>query len=222
MILLGCGNNNEKRVIPNFQEKELSFLHLRFGYDKSSEWIKKPENILMLHETFKKIGYKNLISEVDRVNDWNWYLDVNKSPKHLIDSLELTYSNFQESSKYYREFWQRRIDEKNDKIVYRVVKEIKQILIADEIIGINRESVNDTLFQLMSIEYPERKLTENESDSLLNYLVEIGLHQSAYNLVSSENGQIWNEEWDKKEGEILQFLRKSETYQRPWFEDNTK
>ncbi len=222
LILSSCGNDNEKRVIPNFQEKQLSFLHLRFGYDKSSNWIKKRENILMLHETFKKIGYENLISKEDWESDWNWWLDVNKSPKNLIDSLELTYSNFQESPKYYREFWHRRIEEKNDETVYKVVREIKQIMIADEGIEVNQEAVNDTLFQLMSFEYPERELTENEMDSLLKYLIEIGLHKSAYNLVSGENVQIWNEGWDKKIVEILPFLNKSETYQRPWFEDNTK
>ena len=45
----GTGTTDNKNVIPNFKEKELSFLHLRFGYDKWSSWIKNPENILMLH-----------------------------------------------------------------------------------------------------------------------------------------------------------------------------
>ena len=203
LIFLSCENSNEKKVIPNFQEKELSFLHLRFGYDKSNNWIKEPKNILMLHETFKKIGYENLISNEDWTSEWNWYLDVKKSPKHLIDSLESTYSNFQGSPKYYREFWQRRIDDKNDKVVYRVVKEIKEIILNKNKIAVNEEIVNDTLFQLMTFEYPERILTKNEKDYLLNYLIKIGLHESAYNLVSGENGEVWNQEWVKKENEIL-------------------
>ena len=197
-------------------------MHLRFGYDKSNNWIKEPKNILMLHETFNKIGYENLISNEDWTSEWNWYLDVKKSPKHLIDSLESTYSNFQESPKYYREFWQRRIDDKNDKVVYRVVKEIKEIILNKNKIAVNEEIVNDTLFQLMTFEYPERILTKNEKDYLLNYLIKIGLHESAYNLVSGENGEVWNQEWVKKENEILPQLNKSEKYQRPWYEDNTK
>lgn len=225
LILLSCGNSNDKKTIPTFQEKELSFLHLRFGYDKSDKWIKRPENILMLHETFMKIGYTNLINKEDWESNWNWWLDVKRSPKTLVDSLEITYSNYEESEKYYREFWQRRIEEKNDETVYRVVREIKQIMIADERVELDeldQESVNDTLFQLMSFEFPERDLTENEKDSLLSFLIEIGLHESAYNLVSGENGQIWKEEWDKKKEEIIPLLSKSEYYQRPWFEDNTK
>jgi hypothetical protein len=61
-MLLSCGNSNEKKVLPNYQEKELSFLHLRFGYDKTNNWIKKSENILMLHETFKKNRIQKIIS----------------------------------------------------------------------------------------------------------------------------------------------------------------
>jgi len=222
LILISCGGSNEKKTIPTYQENDLSFLHLRFGYDKSNKWIKKPENILMLHETFKKIGYKNLISKDDWRSGWNWWLDVKKSPKDMIDSLEITYSNHQESPKYYREFWQRRVEEKNAETVYRVVREVKQIMMAEGDFELNKEYVNDTLFQLMSFEYPERELKENEKDSLLRYLIEVGLHESAYNLVSGENGQIWNEEWSKKQNEIMQLLSKSENYQRPWFEDNTK
>ncbi|MBT8232904.1 MAG: hypothetical protein KJN84_09760 [Bacteroidia bacterium] len=222
LILISCGNSNEKKTIPTFQENELSFLHLRFGYDKSNKWIKKPGNILMLHETFKKVGYENMINKEGWESNWNWWLDIKRSPKNLIDSLEITYSNYNESPKYYREFWQRRIEEKNDETVYRVVKEIKQIMIANEVIELNQESVNDTLFQLMSFEFPERDLTENEMDSLLNFLIEIGLHESAYNLVSGENGQIWNQRWNKKKDEILPLLVKSETYHRPWLDDNTK
>jgi len=222
LILISCGGSNEKKTIPTYQENDLSFLHLRFGYDKSNKWLKKPENILMLHETFKKIGYKNLISKDDWRSGWNWWLDVKKSPKDMIDSLEITYSNHQESPKYYREFWQRRVEEKNAETVYRVVREVKQIMMAEGDFELNKEYVNDTLFQLMSFEYPERELKENEKDSLLRYLIEVGLHESAYNLVSGENGQIWNEEWSKKQNEIMQLLSKSENYQRPWFEDNTK
>jgi len=75
--------------VPNFEEKKLSFSELRFGYNTSNRWIKKPENILMLHETFKMIGYENLISEEDILSDGILYLDVKKNPLHLIDSLDL-------------------------------------------------------------------------------------------------------------------------------------
>lgn len=222
LILSSCGNSNERKVIPKFKENELSFLHLRFGYDKSNKWIKNSDNILMLHETLKKIGYINLINNDEWEEDCSWWLDVKKSPKHLIDSLEITFENYQEAPKYYREFWQRRFNERNDEMVYKVVSEIKQILIANERIEFHSKLVNDTLFNLMNFEHPERELSDKESNELLNYLIEIELHESAYNLVSGENGRFTNTKWEKEETEILNLLKESEANQRPWFADDTK
>jgi len=95
-------------------------------------------------------------------------------------------------------------------------------MIVDQTVELNQTFVNDTLYQLLSYEYPERTLMNSESESLLKYLIETGLHKSAYNLVSGENGQIWNDSWKKQEEEIVLKLKKSETDQRPWFEDQTK
>ena len=221
LILFSCSTSNQHKEIPNFQETELSFLHLRFGYDKSNKWIKNADNILMLHETFKKIGYANLIEQEQWEDDWNWWLDVKKSPKTLIDSLEITYNNYEESSLYYKEFWQRRVNEENDKAVYKVVSEIKQILINQEQIDFDSDAVNDTLFNLMAFEYPIRDLSDKESNQLLDYLIEIKLHKSAYNLISRENGKFLNTKWENNENEVMQLLIESEFNQRPWFEDNT-
>lgn len=209
-------------MIPKFHEKELSFLHLRFGYDKTNNWIKKPENILMIHETFKKIGYNNLISKEDWESDWNWYLDVSKSPKNLIDSLELTFIEIEESPKYYKEFWGRRKSEGNDATVYKIVKEIKQIMNEGSDLEVNHEIINDTLAKLISYEFPERKLTPGEANSLLHYLIEIGLHESAYNLISGENSGFEEVNWNIDKDSVLKVLIKSELNPRPWFEDNTK
>lgn len=219
---MSCGNSNEEKVIPNFKESELSFLHLRFGYEKTDNWIKNPENIMMIHETFKKIGYENLITKEEWIESGIWWLDVWKSPNNLIDSLELTYGNYKESPKYYREFWERRINEGNDKSVYKVVNEIKRLLIDDENIETKYESVNDTLYKLMSYEYPERKLSNEESNELLNYLIDIGLHESAYNLASGETGKFKDAKWEKTYKSVLKLLKKSDTNQRPWFQDDTK
>lgn len=222
LSLLSCRNIDEKKVIPYYQEKRLSFLHLQWGYDKTNNWIKKPDNILMLHETFKKIGYQNLINEEVWTNSGIWYLDVKKSPKNLIDSLELTHSDYKKASKYYREFWQRRKNEGNDETVYQVVKEIKQIMIDQVKLDYKQEIVNDTLEHLISIEYPLRKITNEEANRLLDYLIEIGLHQSAYNLITGENLKFWDVKWDRNKENVFILLNESESYQRPWFEDDTK
>lgn len=222
LILESCGNSNEKNLIPTFQENELSFLHLRFGYDKSNDWIKNPENLNMVHETFKKIGYETLLSQGQWEDYWNWWLDVKNSPENLIDSLEITYNEYEESPKYYQEFWQRRIKEGNDKVAYKIVSEIKQIMLDRKQLEFDSESVNDTLFKLMTFEYPERDLSNGKSNRLLNYLIEIGLHESAYNIVSGENGKFEKTIWEKDKSATIKLLKESTKYQRPWYQDDTK
>ncbi len=59
-----------------------------YTYEK---WIRKPENIIVAHETCKKIGYEKLLGFVS--NDYIWFLDVNKPANELIDSLIITYQN---------------------------------------------------------------------------------------------------------------------------------
>ena len=223
LILSSCGNTDSKKVIPNFEENKLSFLHLRNGYDKSNNWIKKPENILMIHETFKKIGYKNLIHEDLWTSDWNTYLDVSKKPKDLIDSLEITFENQESSPKYYKEFWERRKKEGNDKIVYQVIAEIKKEMIG-VVIDQKSEIVNDTLFNLLSFEYPPRKLADKEANKLLEYLIRVGLHESAYNLASGENYEFEEFKWERKLEEIMNDLNETEDKLNlsPWYQDNTK
>ena len=42
-------------------ESEVSFFDLRNGNLLENNWIRKPANMLMVHETFKKYGYVNLL-----------------------------------------------------------------------------------------------------------------------------------------------------------------
>jgi len=93
----------------------------------------------MLHQTFTKVGYRNLISEAEWNSKGIWYIDSNKSPKQLIDSLELTYPLYNEAPKYYKEFWQRRTDEQNDEIVYKVVRDIKQAMDGNPLIHVEQK-----------------------------------------------------------------------------------
>lgn len=229
VILLGiamfwsCGNSSQKEIIPNFQEKELSFAHLKYGYDKNHKWIKNPENILMLHETFKKIGYQNIMTKEKWNSEWNPYLDIKKSPKNLVDSLILTFENTAESPKYYKEFWERRKKEENKDTVFQVIKEIQQIMLGESEISIKEQMVNDTLKQLVSFVIPKRKVQDEEARQHLEYLINIGLHESAYNLISGENMRYSNVTWKQDKTAVMDQLITSENNpKRPWFEDDTK
>jgi len=224
-LIFGCGNNTTKNEPSFFHETELSFLHIRYGYDKENNWIKKPENILKIHETFKKFGYKKLFNDQEWNDDWNWYLDVSKSPKNLFDSLELTYRHFKSSPKYYKEFWERRKKEENAETVFEVVKEINHIMNSTDAKIENKINyINDTLFNLLTFEFPRRELTDKEANLLLEYLIKIGLHESAFNLINEEHIKFENVNWnDSKENYLKQLNKKDKANQlSPWFQDDVK
>ncbi len=226
LFYFGCSNSTGiKKDNTFYYERELSFLHLRYGFNKENKWIKHPENILKLHETFKKFGYRNIFDEEVWNDDWNWYLDVSKSPKNLFDSLELTYMNSSKSPKYYQEFWERRKKEKNDETVIKVVKEINQIMNTDIVhVKVRNEIVNDTLLNLLSFEFPQREVIDEEANLLLKYLIKIGLHESAYNLINEEYLKYENVKWEVNKENILSQLIKVKTANQldPWFNDNVK
>ncbi len=206
---------------PNFIEKRMSF------YDPYSsqwpdsnytykEWIRKPENINIAHETFKKIGYKKLL---DKYYFADWSSDE-RPLKRRIDSLIITYNKGTINKKYYREFWTRRKMEKNDSTVYYVLVELDSIL-QGKVIEFRREYINDTLKNLMEIRLSEKDLTYEIARKNFEYLREVGLHQSAYNVLN-ERHAYYEIEWNSKE---LQKTLIEDTVSfafMPWIQDNTK
>ena len=216
-----CGNYKESNEIPFFYEKELSFIFLKDQYDKSNQWIKEPSNIEMLHETFKEIGYLRILEHLNWTEDWTLQIDNKKSLKNLIDSLEINYQQ-EDAPKYYKEFWQRRTQEGNDQIVYKVLSEIKSISLGEpEPITSKSQKLNDTLKYLGLIELKD-SLSNFEANQFLNKLIEFQLHQSAWNVRSGENFKFDNIKWDKKPSQTYEKLKVSDKYVEPWIKDNTK
>ncbi len=223
IIVFGSCSSASKTepTLPTFKENTFGFSELRDGFDASDTWIREPENILMVHETLKKIGYNKLFSNEKLNNNFNWWIDVNKKPSDWIDSLILTYHSTT-SKKYYNEFWQRRIKEGNAETVYKVLTEIQQILFKKPALSFHERIVNDTLYHLLSFEYPRRTITDKEANDHLEYLIQIGLHESAYNLISGENMAYQHINWSVNKDSIINSLSKSNYFIYPWFFDNSK
>ncbi len=83
----------------------------------------------------------------------------------------------------------------------------------------DRELVNDTLLQLLEIEYPKQTITTELAIKHFEILKEFGFHESAYNLLfeRTEYSKIrWNRELLKGK------LKTTKNYVYPWFEDNEK
>lgn len=205
-----------------FIESKLSFYD---PYEKEftrSTWIRNSENILTAHETLKKVGYKRLFQKYDYSTDWCWILgDVNKPCEEIIDSLLITYSSDNIESKYYREFWNRRIKEQNDSIVFKVLQEVQTILYSDSISDFNPDLVNDTMYNVIEIREFEDSLTVDQANENFSYLKSIGLHQSAYNLLY-ERYRYYDIDWNQNE--LKKSLKPDTTKCCPWplIEDDTK
>ncbi|MBS1979277.1 MAG: hypothetical protein JST46_18045 [Bacteroidetes bacterium] len=197
LILVSCGTPTETVDNSFYTDKRLSF------YDPSDEnfslnvWIRKPENIRTLHETFKKYGYSKIFSDYDLSSNpcmiWSY---INKPCSTLIDSLILTYPQSDKAPKYYKEFWDRRKAEQNDTTVFAVLKEVKDELINKNKVTFNDRQTNDTIYNLLRIKF---KQPDNEAEATdnFNYLLKVGLNLSAYNLLY-EAGWYENLTWDRE------------------------
>lgn len=221
LILVSCTRQNETTQNFYYKETRLSFYD-PFNDDYAiQKWIRKPENIRTLHETFKKYGYSKIFSEDDLTSNpcmiWSY---INKPCSTLIDSLILTYPENNKSPKYYREFWARRIAEKNDTTVYAVLKEVRDALILKKSLRFDEGLANDTIYNLLRI---KMKKPENEEEATNNftYLTQVGLHQSAYNTLFEAT---WYDELKWNRDKLKESLKVDTAYcaASPIIVDDTK
>jgi len=224
LITVSC---NQRKKEPNNQyyiEKKLSFFdpyeiiyaNGKYKGNTYKKWIRKPDNLIMLHETFKKIGYKKLFSRFDHTNWCGFYLDVSKPTEELVDSLILTFKADNIESKYYREFWNRRKIEQNDSVIFKILHEVSSIVYSDSVISFNDTFANDTLMQLIEIREFEDSLTDTKAIQK-----QIGLHNSAFNLLY-ERYRYYDINWNQEE--LKQGLKTDTIKCCPWafIEDDTK
>lgn len=225
LLLLSCSRTtSDKRK--NYVESKPTFFELRNGNWLTNKWIRKPENLLTIHETFKKVGYMNLITD-NMLFDKTFILQdiyINRQGCHLLDSLELTYNQPKIKDRYYREFWKRRKGEKNDSVVYVIIKDINFAIknkmgSAGLSLNAKQENVNDTLAKLLKIEFRTDSLTEQLAIQDFETLRRLGFHQSAYNLLY-EKYKYQDVKWNKER--LVKKLKQSEKFIYPWFQDDTK
>lgn len=205
LILLGCGQKNESVDVLDYVESPLGFYIPSDPDYTLKTWIRDPKNIKTMHETLKDFGYSNLYAEFELYDSPCQIFGVDKyvlKPcKVLVDSLILSYGNHERATKYFKEFWNRRIKEGNDSIVYEVIKEIKTELFKKEEIKIRENYVNDTIKNLLRI-YLKAPTSDNQALQDFKFLKSIGLNLSAHNLLFEwtpyENVK-WNRESLDKE-----------------------
>ncbi len=201
-----------------YQEKQLSFSHLRNGYKPGMDWIKDSKVLFTVHESLHNVGYLYLNEHFQLSS----FVDIQKPQLEWIDSLVLTREKHLEAPKYYREFWQRRIADGNDEVVFRIVEEVKEILIDSAELEFFPEMVNDTLVNLIGMEIPLEDRAAADPDEDLQLLIDYGLHQSAHNIRTGQRANYDKVKWKLPIDSILPKLRKVDEYQPAWLEDDTK
>lgn len=223
VALWGCSSDTAGGVErTGYIENALSFYDpCDKDYTRSS-WIRDPKNILVTHETLKKIGYERVFDAYDTTPDWCWIVgEVNKPCIEIMDSLLITYAADSIPSAYYREFWERRKREGNEAVVYSVLSEIQATLRGGEEVELRPDLVNDTLYQAVEIRAFGNALSAGEVRAGFHFLVDMGLHQSAFNLLC-ENRVFAEMNWNRNELLKLLEVDTAAHCAWPWIEDTSK
>ena len=221
LFIFSQRSKNTEKHQQDYIENKTSFFNLNNSDWTKNAWIRKPENLKMVHESFKKFDYgklENLIFKSD-----NEFLIqgiyIKRNFENVIDSLLLTYNKPEIQTKYYAEFWNRRKAEKNDSIVYEIIREFNSVKSDKKRLDYENELVNDTLVELLKIEFDNDNLNSEKAKTDFYTLKKYGLHQSAYNLLY-ERAEY--SEFDLDREELKKELIKSTEFNRAWLIDNEK
>lgn len=220
LLFLSCVDK-EKNESEFYVENHPSFFDLRNSDWTKNTWIRKPENLKTIHESFKKFGYgklENLISKSD-----NHFIVqgiyIKRNFKNVMDSLQLTYNKPEIQSKYYAEFWKRRKAENNDSIVYEIIREFNSAKSEKKELNYENQFVNDTLVNLLKIEFENNNINSEKAKSDFYTLKKYGLHQSAYNLLF-ERAEYSELDLDREK--LKKELTKTAKFTNPWLIDTEK
>ena len=220
LLLVSC-ISKEKSEPEVYIEKRISFFGLNHSDWTKSTWIRKPENLKMVHESFKKFGYEKLENLIFKSDNeliiYNIY--IKRNFENVLDSLQLTYNKPKIQTKYYAEFWNRRKMENNDSIVFEIIREFNSLKSDRKSIVYENQFVNDTLVDLLKIEFGNRSLSPKKIEADFYTLKKYGLHQSAYNLLFErpENYKVLLER-----EKLISELTKTTEFTYPWLMDLAK
>lgn len=220
LMFFSCGKN-EKIFPENYIEFMPSFFDLRHSDWTKSDWIRKPENLKSVHETFKSFGYDKL-EKLVYIGKNEFLIEgvyIKKNIYYLFDSLEISYNNQEIQDKYYIEFWQRRKSENNDSIVFEIVKEINYLKSKSRNAVVENQVVNDTLLSLLKVEFDIDEYNEETFYQKFETLKKYNFHQSAYNLLF-ERVEYEHLKLDREK--LVKELTKSNEDIYPWIMDNMK
>lgn len=221
ILLLASCVNKEKNESEFYAESNTSFFDLRNSDWTKNTWIRKTENLKTIHESFKKFGYEKLENLIFK-SDSEFLIQgiyIKRNFDNVIDSLQLTYNKPEKQSKYYSEFWNRRKAENNDSIVYEIIREFNTVKSDRNRLNYENQFVNDTLVDLLKIEFDNENLNLEKAESNFDILKKYGFYQSAYNLLFE---RVEYSELNLNRDKLKKELTKTKEFKQPWLIDNQK
>lgn len=208
LALSGCRDETIHYIEAQTSFPTMDQVDMSAGYNS----VRDPHQLLIIHETCKKIGYKKLLARYQ--DDFHW---ITSRPLHpWMDSLILSYGIDSMQERYYREFWQRRRKEHNEKEVYHILREVRAALYDTVDIACDPKLTNDTLYALVLINSNKHSKTKTELLADFSTLRKLGFHQSAYNILQhyQEYTKADRDEWNRFEQQaeaLRQTLTRSDT-----------
>ncbi|WP_228037421.1 hypothetical protein, partial [Leptospira borgpetersenii] len=220
-FFINCGIELPEYNGPFIERNEQIYQQRHQSLSKN-KWIRKPENILIIHETLKKIGYKQIFTE--EILNRGFFIFEEEvffkgSLKNKIFSVNNCFSkNICDS--YSKKFVQRRKKEGNSDVTFLVIREVKEILIHNKTLPIRKKYYHPILSGLIKLEFANTKKSTAIAKNDFIFLVNNGFHQSAYNLLY--------ERYDYQDvglntNELYKRLKRSKKNNLPWLlHDTTK
>lgn len=219
LTILSCGQPKED-VPASYMEHQTSFFDLHHGDWTQNTWVRQPENLLMLHESFKQFGYLKLLKQVNQSGGEFIVggIYIKKNFQQWADSLERSYTDLENAGTYYQEFWQRRKTEGNDSVVYHIIQEFNALTTGGRFLPLHPERVNDTLVGLLQLELGTDTWDEARATMAFNRLKEYGMHQSAYNWLY-ERPETSGLSWNRDSLRQTLVVREADSLVFPWVMD---
>jgi hypothetical protein len=180
-----------EHVTDTLYYSQLPFERKYFGVAKFStyQWLRNPKNLETAYYTMKWVGLNEFISVKEYHsnnndfccnNDWK-----NKSLDDIVKGF-IASDTINSTDKYYKEFWNRRRNEKNLSTFYKILLELNGIYNGKEL-KYEDGPIDETLAQFLTYDFKLMKADSNEYNAVAkkyaNYLSSVGLHYSAYKLI---------------------------------------
>jgi hypothetical protein len=186
-----------------------------------NEWVRDAENLRVLHETLKFVGYRRLAERFafefdDQLVTAQFY--SRRSGRAILEDL-FACEMRNECGDYARGFFARRARDDTLAVSRAIIREVGRILLLGEAVPVRERYVHPVLAELLRIEFPKRPPDAETARGQIRFLLRHGFHQSAYNLLY-ERGEFIELDLDRATL-AAEFERTAESLPA-WFEDDSK